>query len=68
MIIDKAKLFNSFLIGATTALGSALVQETYKTYSAIDPMWDLRYKLAVKKRKKQFNKMMEQTNLKEELA
>lgn len=68
MVIDKVKLLNSFLIGATTALGGALVQETYKTYAAIDPMWDLRYKLAVKKRKKQFNNLMKQTNLKEELA
>ena len=68
MVIDKVKLMNSFLIGATTALGTAIVQETYRTYTAIDPMWEVRFKLGRRKRKKQFDHLMEQTNLKGELA
>lgn len=56
------------LEGALPAVGGAVINECYKMYTAVDPTWDLRFKLGAKKRQKQFNNIMKQTNLKEELA
>ena len=58
----------AFVLGALTTLGQIAVSEIYRTYVDIDPFKGVRTKIKVKKRKKEFDKLMAQTNLKEELA
>lgn len=58
----------AFIAGMLSAAGQCLVSEVYRTYVDIDPLAGMRRKIKVRKRKKEFDKLMAQTNLKEELA
>ena len=58
----------AFIAGMLSAAGQCLVSEVYRTYVDLDPMSGVRARMKVKKRKKEFDKIMAQTNLKEELA
>lgn len=67
-VINWKRAGTMFLEGALPAVGGAVINECYKIYTAIDPTWEVRFKLGAKKRKKQFDNLMKQTNLKEELV
>lgn len=54
----------AFIMGAVSALGQVVVSEVYRTYVDIDPFAGVRTKIKQKKRKKEFDKIMAQTNLK----
>lgn len=62
--IFKVTNKEAFIMGAATALGQVLVGEIYRTYVDIDPFKGVRTKIKQKKRKKEFDKIMAQTNLK----
>lgn len=66
--IFKATNKETFIMGAVYALGQVAVSEIYRTYVDIDPFSGVRAKIKSKKRKKEFDKLIAQTNLKEELA
>ena len=69
MVIDKTKLLNRFLEGAVTTAGTVLVRESYKMYKTIDPLRNVRVRnFGESKRKKLFDDIMAQTNLKMEQA
>lgn len=58
----------AFIMGAISAAGQVVISEIYRTYVDIDPFAGVRNKIKVKKRKKQFEKLIAQTDLKRELA
>lgn len=69
MIIQKElgkRILGGFITGFATSTGMGIGQEIYKVYQAIDPLYDARMKLRKAKRKKDFEIMMAQTNLKKE--
>lgn len=66
--IFKVTNKETFIMGALYALGQVAVSEAYRTYVDIDPFAGVRSKIKSKKRKKEFDRLMEQINLKEELA
>lgn len=69
MIIQKEigkRILGGFITGFATSTGMGIGQEIYKMYQAIDPLYDARMKLRKAKRKRDFEIMMAQTNLKKE--
>lgn len=58
----------AFVLGMLSAAGQVLVSEAYRNYVELDPLSGIRQKVKIKQRKKSFDKIMAQTNLKEELA
>lgn len=57
----KCKYIEHFLLGAVGALGTALVQETYRAYRCLDPVTTA---IKAKQRKKRFDNIIAQTDLK----
>lgn len=57
----KCKYIERFLLGAVGALGTALVQETYRAYRCLDPVTTI---IKEKQRKKRFDNIIAQTDLK----
>lgn len=69
MIIEREiakKLASGFVTGFVTSVGMGVGQEMYKLYQAVDPLYDTRMKVRKAKRKKNFDEIMSQTNLKEQ--
>lgn len=57
-------LAKRFVEGFAVSTGMSIGQELYKLYEAIDPLYDVRMKMKKAKRKKRFDKMIAQTDLK----
>ena len=58
----------ALVTGMLMAAGECVVSEIYRTYIDIDPIKPIRDKIKAKQSKKRFDKIMAQTNLKEESA
>lgn len=58
----------AFTAGLAQELGKSITHEGYKIFEAIDPLYEVRRRLEEKKRKKIFNDIMAQTNLRAELT
>lgn len=69
MIIGKFRNYGlSFAHGVVTTLGAVLVEEGYRNYRACVPDKGIKALMDKKKRKKKFDDIMSQTNLKNEMA
>ena len=58
----------AFMTGLMMEVGAVVVKEMYDIYKDIDPLKDVRQKMKAKRRKKEFDHIMAQTNLKGDLA
>ena len=56
----------AFIAGVFSAIGQCLVSEIYRTYVDIDPTAGIRNKIKERKRKKQFDNILTQIDLKSE--
>lgn len=67
-MLNKNKIVINFVAGLVSSIGMAVGREGYKVFEAVDPLYDLRVKLSENKRKRQFDYIMSQTNLKGDLG
>lgn len=65
MRLIKPKYVERFLLGAWTALGTVTVKESYRLYKSCNPIEE---HIRNKRNKERFDRIMAQTNLRDELA
>lgn len=61
----RVKYIERFLLGAIGALGTVVIQESYRMYRTVDPVTKM---FKERKRKKKFDNIISQTDLKGDLV
>ena len=61
----RVRCIERFLLGAIGALGTVVIQESYRMYKSVDPVSKI---LEERKRKKRFDSIISQTDLREDLV